>query len=246
MRDIDDILLFRGDISPFLVHLTKMSGETASSQILRQILDHCALIAGTSRVSDIQYGGFTNNLLEDQVREFFSAACLTETPLSEIHCLLEINSRQINLEPYGVVFLKNNLQTRGVSPVCYLNNESANKDSVVQALYSLIESHPEEAKQILPLFSVFGQKIRHPGARTAPVGDVDFCWEREWRYPASNGNFNFTFEDIFVGLCPHNEIEDFEASYQPLRFIDPRRPMKWYATKLIEARHRSNLRHSVV
>lgn len=246
MRDIEDILLFRDDISPFLVHLTKKSGESTARQVLETILGQEKLLAGSTQVSDIKYGGFTNQLDDQQNKDFFCAVCFTETPLSEVQCLLDINYRQVNLEPYGLVFLKEKLQTMGVSPVLYLNNENGGKDNVAQALYSLTVSHPDEAKEILPLFSVFGHKIKHPGAKADPAGSVDFRWEREWRYPASRGDLQFSLDNVFIGLCPHEEIQQLEARFQSILFIDPRRPMKWYATKLIQARHRSGLKYSVV
>jgi hypothetical protein len=56
----------------------------------------------------------------------------------------------------------------------------------------------------------------------------------------------FTAADVLVGLCPHDEIDDFQALFNPVRFIDPRRNMKWYATALIASRQRLNLQASVV
>jgi len=245
MRNIEDILLFRGDISPFLIHLTKDNNKKASA-ILIKILREKKLIAGNDCISDIKYGGFTNNLSEQQKNEFFSAICFTETPLSEVQCLLEINYRQVNLKPYGLVFLKERLQALGVSPVLYLNNEASDKENIVKALFELTNTHPNEAKELLPLFSIFGCKIKHPGTSQKPKGKVDFRWEREWRYPAIRGDFAFDYDDVFIGLCPHQHIQKYEEKFKPILFIDPRRPMKWYATKLIDARHRSDLKYSVV
>src|SRR5688500_16087123 len=106
MRDIDDILMFRGDISPFLVHLTKRTVQVTAAEALRQIINDRKVKPGASLVSDIRFGGFTNQMTPEDQRAFFGAACLTETPLGEIHCLLEIQYRNVNLEPYGLVFLK--------------------------------------------------------------------------------------------------------------------------------------------
>lgn len=95
-------------------------------------------------------------------------------------------------------------------------------------------------------FSVFGKKLTPPGAGAPPAGEVDFRWEREWRYPSSRGNFQFGAEDVFICLCPHEEIEEFEGEYPGFSFIDPTRNMKWYASKLIERRQHFDLKHSVV
>jgi hypothetical protein len=75
---------------------------------------------------------------------------------------------------------------------------------------------------------------------------MDFRWKREWRYPAAEGPFEFDANDVFIGLCPHDEIEEFEDLYRKIRFIDPRMNMKWYASQLLEARHDCDLRVSVV
>lgn len=99
---------------------------------------------------------------------------------------------------------------------------------------------------LLPLFAVFGQKIQSPGTNAAPPGRVDFRWEREWRQPYCSGGVPYADEDVFVGLCEHDEISHFESIYDGIRFVDPRRPMKWYATQLIEARQRLDLKASVV
>ena len=246
MRNIDDILLFRGDLSPFLVHLTKHTDERSAADVLRLIIQDLKVKPGSGPVSDIRYGGFTNNMTAEDVRDFFGATCFTETPLSEIHCLLDVQYRNVNLEPYGLVFLKEKLALKSVSPVLYLNNEAGDKDPVAQDLFRLTQTADNTAQKLLPLFAVFGKKIQHPGTNIVPVGRVDFRWEREWRQPAYKGGVEFVPDDVFVGLCPDEEIAAFEASFPNVRFIDPRRPMKWYATKLIESRQRLDLKTSVV
>ena len=143
-------------------------------------------------------------------------------------------------------FLKERLKERKVSPVLYLNNTAADIDNVFYGLFSLIATSPAVAEHLLPLISVFGQKVHPMGAPVRPPGLVDFTWEREWRRPAAIGDFEFDDEDIFCGLCPHEEIANFEFAYASIRFIDPLRSMKWYAQALIESRHRVALKYSVV
>jgi hypothetical protein len=96
------------------------------------------------------------------------------------------------------------------------------------------------------LLSVFGKKICPPGAGAAPAGTIDFRWEREWRYPYSRGPLQFDESDVFVGLCPDDEIVRFKMLMPGVDFIDPRRNMKWYATQLIAARRRLDMKFSVV
>jgi hypothetical protein len=246
-REINDILYFRTDISPFLVHLTRdVQKSLTASTALEQIIKQGKLDAGDSPVSDARFGIKTSGMQPQEIKRYFGAICLTETPLNEVHCLLEIADRKVKLEPYGLVFLKENLRKKGVSPVFYINNELEDKDSVFQALCSLIKSYPDEAEKILPLIAVFGKKILAPGAKRRESKEVDFLWEREWRYPSAMGALEFTEEDIFVGICPHEEINHFEKMFDNINFIDPRRNMKWYATQLVNARHRLNLKFSVV
>ncbi len=245
MRNINDILYFRQDVAPFLAHLTRRTANRPARQVLEQIIAERQLRSGVSLVSDARFGGFTKEMAENERRRFFSAVCFTETPLAEIHCLLDIASRAVNLEPYGLVFLKERLKEKAVMPVLYFNNHSGAIDSIIQAMFGLKNDSPDEASILLPLVAVFGQKIKPPGVHERPAGLVDFCWEREWRYPSS-GPFDFEMDDIFCGLCPHPEIAHFEHLLPNVRFIDPTRNMKWYATALIEARQRVDLKTSVV
>ena len=65
-------------------------------------------------------------------------------------------------------------------------------------------------------------------------------------YASDKGDLSFSEEDVFIGLCPDSEIDWFETNFPPFLFIDPTRPTKWYATKLIEARQRLDIKYSVV
>jgi len=242
-RDVDKVLLFRGDISPFLVHLTRDTDNDARTN-LENILNTQQLEYKNNSFSDARFG-YPQERIETVGHRFFSAVSFTETPINEIHNLLEIANRQVELRPYGLVFLKDKLKIKGVSPVLYLNNFNADKITLVKALCSLIDTAPDRAEQILPYISVFGKKLL-PIKGTRVHDDIDFTWEREWRFSSRTHSFDFNYDDVFVGLCPHNEIDDFEASFPPLLFIDPIRNMKWYAEKLVDARQKSNLKYSVV
>jgi len=245
-REIADVLLFREDFSPFLVHLTRGREGTTASNALSEIIGSRELRSGPSEVSDVKYGGFNSHFTPEQRREFFSAICFSETPISEVHCLLEVAGRSVNLEPYGLVFLKALLESRGVAPVVYLNNLSGSMDPVIQTLFNLHTAAPPAARLLLPLISSFGRKLTPPGWLAPPAGFVDWRWEREWRLPSTLAPLRFNEADVFIGLCPDDEIDAFEALLPGVAFIDPRRNMKWYATKLLEARHRLALKYSVV
>ncbi len=236
LRGIRNILYFRGDISPFLIHLTK-SAEVAGRElpadfVLNHIISLRRLAAGENPISDARFGIEGENA--EQLRsEYCRAVSFTETPLSEIHCLLEILERKkgYQLEPYGLVFLKDKLRKKGVSPVLYLNNENGDKVEVVKALCQLIGGESDDAaKQILPLVSSFGKRL------IETEKTIDFLWEREWRYPSARGDFRFNITDVFVGICPDSEIKYFEKLFTGVKFIDCQRSMKYYAKKLVETK----------
>src|SRR5687768_9892994 len=110
MRNIEDILFFRSDISPFLVHLTRDNSTLKSARkVLKKILQQQQLVSGITPVSDARFGMYTDNLGDETKRLLFSAICFTETPISEVHCLLDIAYRNIELKAYGIVFLKERL-----------------------------------------------------------------------------------------------------------------------------------------
>jgi hypothetical protein len=245
-RDIEKILWFREDISPFLVHLTKETGVDNNAKTnLESILNTKELRYNNNNVSDARFGHDYESLTPNIEKDYFSAVCFTETPLNEIHSMLDIRGRNTNLQPYGLVFLKKKLQEKGVSPVIYINNFNTNKLGLVTALCHLITTNPVAAKQILPYISVFGKKFL-PVKDTDQYEGIDFTWEREWRYSSANYCFKFENGDIFIGLCRHKEISYFEQQFPDLLFIDPRRNRKWYAEKLVEARQRADLKNSVV
>lgn len=263
MRDIADVLHFRGDLSPFLVHLTKSTPRQTwnplakkplrtAAQNLESILREGRLRQSGNKLSIAAFGASRQALAArveaepDFIARYLAAVSFTETPLGEIHSLLEIDKRQVQLEPYGLVFLRSRLMRKGVEPAIYLNNYEGDKDLLVQLLFLLVDTAPDVAERILPLLTVFGRYITAPGAQQQ-TGELDFLWEREWRYRGAKGDFAFDrTQDVFMGLCPHEEIAAFESRFDGLPFIDPSRNMKWYAKKLIKARQELDLKDSVV
>lgn len=251
-RKIADILKFRGDISPFLAHLTRDreedndgGGPITAADSLRRIITERRLVAGSQPISDAKWGIAWSDLPAPKWPHYFSAISFTETPIAEIHCMLDVAGRRVNLAPFGLVFLKERLANRGIAPVIYLNNLQADVDPVVGALCSLIKTHPDEAARFLPLISFFGTALKPKGGTHVKTAQ-DFRWEREWRFAHSRGAFEFDENDVFVGLCLHKSIDEFEALFPPVLFIDPRRNMKWYATRLVQSRRRLSLKDSVV
>jgi hypothetical protein len=54
----------------------------------------------------------------------------------------------------------------------------------------------------------------------------DFHWEREWRIV---GNLDFKLNDIYCGLCPQEEMPNFESKCG-VKFIDP----YWGINKILD------------
>lgn len=108
-----------------------------------------------------------------------------------------------------------------------------------------VNTAPDVAKEILPFISFFG-KFLPPACISDPqLGRLDFLWEREWRWPHLKGKFLAKRNEVFIGLCPDEEIGEFERLLRPVKFVDPRRDMRWYSTQLLEMKNRCNLSRRV-
>ena len=245
-RDIEDVLHFREDISPFLIHFTRTREGRPAKENLTSIVKTRTLRQSEHPISDARFAIRTFNIPDVQRPRFLSAICFTETPLGEAHCLFEISNRNVNLDPYGLVFLKERLKVRGVGPVFYVNNYNGDKAPLLREIGEMWQGSPEVAEKLIPMLALCGNRITPPGVALAQTGVVDFLWEREWRFPHCYGNLTFEPDDVFCGLCPEEEVDEFEALLPGVGFIDPRRNMKWFAKKLIDARQRLNLKTSVV
>lgn len=242
-RKIEDILKTRYDVSPFLVHMTKNciieDNHTSAKKVLKDyILRTKQLVAGEKPVS---VASFTTKHADiddrNQYKRFFNAVCFTEAPLPEMHCFFDIQNRAVNFLPYGLVFLKENLKRKGVSPTFYLNNYLDDKSEILNEFCDCITSNPRAAEAILPLLSATGKLIKPRFGDRPHNDDISFYWEREWRFPFALGNFTIEHSDLFIGLCPHDEIDEFEKYYeelfdQKILFIDPMRNIKYYSDKL--------------
>jgi hypothetical protein len=246
-RDIKDILNFRVDISPFLAHLTKNDESSNAKDKLIHILDKKKLIRGKTAVSAMRFAEGCYYEDPETIQKYLSAICFTETPISEIHTMLEIEGRQVDLQPYGLILMKDRLKNKGVSPVLYLNTYFGKQD--ITKLVDLMwkskdtdDEYREYTKMLFPLISCFGMKLR---SEETDEFIVDFYWEREWRFCMSS-ELAITDEDIFMGLCLDSEIQWFEGKYDYIKFIDPRRNVKWYAKKLVKTRNDKGITQSVV
>jgi hypothetical protein len=245
VRNIDEVLHFRNDLSPFLVHLTRDYDEQSAEENLVSILASKKLKYGHEPMSVARYRYPFGSINPVVMNLYFKAVSFTETPLKEVQSLLNIEHRAVNFSPYGLVFLKDKCMEKGASPVIYINNMRGDKNDLVESLCRLAKSNPMAAHKILPYVSLFGKKLR-PYKKNPKAGEMDFTWEREWRFASLKRYFGFDESDVFIGLCPHNRIEQFEDEFDWLPFIDARRNLEQYAEKIEAAKMDAGIAHALL
>ena len=206
----DEFLDLKRDYSPFLVHLTKtaMNG-TSAKDILAKILKERELKAFNAWclfISDL--GDALTNFAEN-----FKVVCFTETPIDQISLLLrEVYGRKNQPEPYGIIFDKEFIRSKGGNPVFYAG------DTLMPTLWDIYKkAKTNQFSNEEPRFLALVNRCDE---------DVDFHWEREWRIV---GNLNFDLSNVYLGLCPEQDIAYFEQKFPPIRFICP----TWGFTKTL-------------
>ena len=231
-----ELLEKRGDLSQFLIHLTR-SGDlkrdkdiyslakddvvqiTAKNSL--ELILHSKRLEAKSAFGYFNYkvpmkrGSATLNQYSQVKRDWLRAVCFTETPLDHIYLQTKnIYGRQLHFEPYGVAFKEEVVRTRNGNPVFYI--ETNNKS--VRAGFDNLVTNPlaQQFKQMMPLVEGFGAPwFQSFGGPT----EIDFRWEREWRVC---GDFSFSMSDIAFGICPTSEIAKFESlTGNQVPFVDP-------------------------
>ncbi len=202
----DEFLDLRRDYSPFLVHLTRTAEDgTPAKEILAKILRERELRAFNPLcLFNSELGFFVND---------FTVVCFTETPIDQVGLLvMPVSGRQSQPEPYGLVFDKEFIRSKGGNPVFYAGDELF---STLWDIYRTAESN-----------SFDKQENRFLALVDKCNGVRDFHWEREWRIV---GNLSFTLNDVYLGLCPEQDIYYFEKKFADIKFIDP----NWRFTKTL-------------
>jgi hypothetical protein len=160
LTTIESLLHRRPDLSTFLVHFTRERGGTTAFDNLVSILVERRLKAG------VKLGKAKELNVDGQ-----EVVCFTETPLEHSWTLVQaIQGRQVNLEPFGVVFTKIWARERGVNPVWYIDATPASGHNwLVNHIDTLIERAIEENAgteifQLTPFFEVMGTWTSRPTA----------------------------------------------------------------------------------
>jgi hypothetical protein len=185
-----------------MVHLTRDDREDFKDggRPRRNLLD---ILKSKKIIASTAHCFFNNRLksLEEKIADKFSVACFTETPLNQLHLLVQkIPNRRIKLEPYGIVFTRDFIVRAGGQPALYINGYGDNKflHRCAQTLYD--EAFDEDGTlvspnwRILPFINAMHEKY-------------DFSWEREWRVL---NRLTFSWKDIVCVILPEYGERDMK------------------------------------
>lgn len=214
----EEIVASRGDLSPFLIHLTRdLAGQGSSGTLpfvgarnnLISIINSSTLQARSS------YSYFKYRRPAIILSSWLNSVCLTETPLRDIDIqLMPIHNRQQHFQPYGLAFFENSVRRANGNPVLYV--DSSNPSSMTSLDAMRTNPNVAQFKDLLHLYQTFGKSFS-PRYQNMMI---DFRWEREWRIL---GNFTFNMaSDVAFGLCPDADIAYFETLVgNKIPFVDP-------------------------
>lgn len=228
------VIARRGDLSPFLVHLTRDGFLTTeprrkvyldAAESLQRIIQEQQITA-KSPFGYFKYRLQTELPGSQIVRDWLKATCFTETPVDHIYLqCLDIVGRSWDFRPYGLAFFEKAIRSKNGHPLFYFNSQDR---AILAALDAMATSTGcASFRSSLALFEPFGPRVL---ARYRCSSPVDFRWEREWRVV---GNVVFDVSDIAFGLCPAEEVDEFEALLDHrVPFVDPHAPLPAIKAKL--------------
>lgn len=234
----EEVIAGRGDLSPFLVHLTRNGKVKLWADIYTDLklddsrtidaktcLERIIMSGEIKAVSPFGYfqykvpwqpiGRPWKNLNSKVQRHWLRSVCFTETPIDHVHFQMrEIEGRRLAFQPYGLAFWEKSVRAKGGNPIFYFDSNNTAMRDAFDAM--AISDDCEQYKTLLPMYDSFGPRL-------FGVGEVDFRWEREWRVA---GDVSFDTHDIAFGICDQSEIPYFENMVdQKFPFVDPREDM---------------------
>lgn len=207
--------LHKPDMSPYLVHLT------SRENLLK-------IVAGEGATIDLrQHQGFLKSSMPNyaNVQYHSEVVSFTESPLHALDFFrLRSQARFKDDQQYGIGFSKSALVKQGVRPVLYLDKE------INAALLTIIENADKDffkisdnstrnedvKKRLLKMKSIMFPLFENADKQ-------GFIWEREWRWPSSEGMV-FNLVDICVICCPVTDQAELIKLLQPfsenIRFVE--------------------------
>src|SRR5690554_5914362 len=224
MPNRQQILAQRGDLSPFIIHLTRnglfQSDPTQTSTSTLNAKKSLELILQQSKIKAKSALGYFNykvawkgrNPNSQVQRHWLYSCCFTETPLKDISIQFQtIQGRRCHFQPYGLAFFENTVRARGGNPVLYVET----RNQSMKLAYDQMALAPNciYFKGIMPFVEGFGA----PWFGYIPP-EIDFRWEREWRCAS---DFDFLYQEVAFGICPTSEIAYFEGlTHNQIPFVD--------------------------
>jgi hypothetical protein len=192
----------RDDVSRFMVHLTRddRADFKDGGRPRRNLLD---ILKSREIIASNAHCFYNNRLkaLDKKTAEKFSVACFTETPLNQLHLLVQrIPNRQIKLKSYRIVFTREFIVRAGGQPALYINGYGDNKflHQCARTLYdNAFDEHGDLISpnwRILPFINAMHERY-------------DFSWEREWRVL---DGLTFSWKDIVCVILPEDGEDDMK------------------------------------
>lgn len=214
-RTIDEVRQLRGDLSTWLVHLTKnnlfidSSGRptwVSAKDCLEKIVSS-DVVKALKPIGQFNYQKWYSKVNPNDLK----AVSFTETPLNEIFLFVGIKYKALQFSSYGLVFNREELARSPsyAAPVLYFSQPEGDP-KFLNVFNQLEQKHLADFRDVLYLFDKFGKTYQNK--------DYNFMWEREWRI---KGDFSNIRKYIKFGLCPEADISIFEKKFQGITFVDP-------------------------
>lgn len=239
-QDIKDL---RGDLSPFLIHLTRNGTYKRWADIHGLLRDDFKTLEPKDSLISIlkdkkiqarsPFGYFNykvpqgaNNPRSGVKRDWLKSVCFTETPVDHIYVQCEsIYGRRLEFKPYGLAFFEETVIEKKGNPVMYFHSNNTGIRAALDGVATT--QNCQSFADLMILYESFGP---HLFQKRFSAPNIDFRWEREWRV---RGDFSYASQGVAFGICPEEEIAAFEALVQnQFSFIDPRRPAGLIKKKL--------------
>jgi hypothetical protein len=212
------ILAARSDMTEWLVHFTRISGNKMALEVLRNILVEGALRPGFS----VRTTGRT-------VYGPNRAVCFSEQPISAVEKYVIARNDRYSVDAFGLLIHKHDAFSAGALPVIYgLSNSYEVQDPT-------IHNFPKETRLLDPSCLPVNEQYRfiRLHANGSP-GDADWTHEREWRWPE-----NAVQHVKATGLFLLGDRENFgKGAFQGRVhvFVSDDRTLAWLRKELTEAR----------
>lgn len=187
------------DMSPFLVHMT---GKNSIIGILKGY-------DVSARIED-SYGYLRAGVPENSQGVYDAeVVCFTESPTFALDFFRYRSFRRWSSDQrFGLGFDKATLVTQGIRPAIYAGGELVG--NIIYLYNQMIETE-EQLSEDQHINSHIVKMITRIYPLLFPLlEDEDrqgYMWEREWRYPNSEG-FVFSHEDVKIICCPENEEDE--------------------------------------